>query len=133
MTDIFVNNIYHDNEIINGVAILNHTVLKDLSIIYSGNKLDNLNLLIKSSPKDPFYFFDKFCQFNTFFQYDPTLGLSLKFTDFQNNDDLALDEYLVLKEKQWQQQDREKIMRLYHEIKTSNPTKANLVIQDPVK
>ena len=133
MTDIFVNDIVEDNGIIHGLAVLNNTVLKNINLIYSSNKLTDILALIKNPPKEGFYFFDKFCQYVVFVQQQPVLGLSMKFTDFQNNDDLALDEYLVLKEKQWQQQDREKIMQLFHDIKTKSNETGNLIIENQVQ
>jgi hypothetical protein len=131
--DIFVNDIIDDNGVTHGIAVWNKTVLKNINLIYSGNKLTKILSLIENPPKEGFYFFDKFCQYVVFVHQQPVLGLSMKFTDFQNNDDLALDEYLLLKEKQWQQHDREKIMQLFHDIKTKSHDNGNLIIENQVQ
>lgn len=129
MTDIFVNEILEDNGVTHGIAVWDKTVLKNIHILYSGKMLTNILALISNPPKEGLYFFDKFCQYVVFVQQQPILGLTMKFTDYQNNDDLALDEYLILKEKDWQQQDREKIMKLYHEIKTQKHDTAQFVVE----
>lgn len=130
MTDIFVNDIIEDNGVTHGIAVLDKTVLKNIKIVYSGKMLATILALINTPPQEGLYFFDKFCQYVVYFQQQPDLGLTMKLTDYQNNDDLALDEYLVLKQKDWLQQDREKIMELFHEIKTQKHDTAQFVV-DP--
>lgn len=129
MTDIFVNEIIKDNGVTYGIAVWDKTVLKNINIIYSGAMLTNILSLLNNPPSEGLYFFDRFCQYVVFVQQEPYYGLTMKFTDYQNNDNLALDEYLKLKQKDWLQRDREKIMELYHEIKTQKHDTAQFVVE----
>jgi hypothetical protein len=51
----------------------------------------------------------------------------MKFMDFQNNDDIALDEYNILKENNWKSEDLQRIMEYYTEVKESKLNNAILV------
>lgn len=132
MKELFVNTITEDhNGIIHGIAASDKNVIKCLHTIY-GDKTVVLLVKIKEAPNEAFYFFDKFCQFIIYFQYFPSLGLSMKFTDLENNYDLALDEYLDLLKMEWKKEDRDKITQLFEEIKKSHLEKATLIIEDPI-
>jgi hypothetical protein len=56
----------------------------------------------------------------------------MKISDFHNDLDLALDEYLALSEKGWNKEDRDKIMKIFQEIKENNTEIAELVVKDPI-
>jgi hypothetical protein len=131
MKEIYVNNIYKQDNILNGVAVRDKTVWKNLKNIYSDTVYKILETKINHRP-EPFYSFDNYFQFVIFIQFEPELGLSMKFIDFDNNTDNALDEYNNLKANGWTKEQIEKIMKLFLEIKESNKEKAVLIIEDDV-
>lgn len=131
MKPIYVNNTYTQDNLFNGVAVLDKTVWKNLKNIYPDHIYQALKQKVNSG-KEPFYSYDKYCQFVIYLQYQPVLGLSLKFIDFYNNTDYALDEYNLLKEIGWTAPEIEKIMKLFTEIKENNPEKGEFIIEDQV-
>ena len=131
MKEIYVNTVYEQDNIINGVAVHDHTVWKNLRNIYSDIVFKVLETKIKLQP-EPFHSFDKYCQFVTYIEFVPDLGLSMKFIDFENDTDKALEEYTILKTKSWTKEQIEKIMNLHIEIKETNSEIATLIIEDEV-
>ena len=131
MKEIFVNTIYEQDNIVYGVAVHDHTVWKNLETIYSEIVFKVLETKIKFQP-EPFYSFDKYCQFVTYINFVPDLGLSMKFIDFENDTDKALEEYTILKTKSWTKEQIQKIMKLHIEIKETNSEIAILIIEDEV-
>lgn len=117
MIKIPVNHIYEQDGVINGICALNETVVDTLKIIYPTKDRAILNEVAKR-PNESSYFLDKFCQFIVKFQYEPKAGYSLKFIDFNGDMDIALDEYLILQDKGWEKQDRDRIMELFSQIKS---------------
>jgi hypothetical protein len=131
MKPIYVNHIIEQNGITHGIAALDKTVLEDIDLIYTGKMLQVVKQLISTVTAEPFYFFDRFCQFVIYLQYQPVLGLSLKVSDYHNDVNAALDEYNILSANQWQKKDRDKILQLFQEIQKSNEV-AEMIIKDPV-
>ncbi|NII25473.1 hypothetical protein HB364_10295 [Pseudoflavitalea sp. X16] len=132
MKKIFINYIHTDNGVDHGIAALNKTVIENMPIVFSPTVENNLKVIISNNPGQSFYSFTRFCQYVMYFQYQPGLGITLKFSDFKNDIDLALDEYSTLGGKQWKKEDRDKIMKIFEDIR-NNPTElAEFVIKDPV-
>ena len=131
MKPIYVNNTYTQDNLFNGVAVFDKTVWKNLKNIYPDHIYQALKQKVNSG-EEPFYSYDKYCQFVIYLQYQPVLGLSLKFIDFDNNIDYALDEYNLLKKTGWTNQEIEKIMKLFTEIKESNTETGEFIIEDQV-
>jgi hypothetical protein len=130
MENIFVNKILEENNVIRGIAVWDDTILKNIHILFKGDKvLQHILNLINNPPEEGFHFYDKFCQFIVSVERHPNLGLIMEFMDYQDNDDTALDSYLTMKEKEWPQKEREDIMELYHHIKTQNHSNAQLVLE----
>ena len=131
MKEIYVNAIYEQDNLINAVAVHDTTVLKNLKNIYSDIGYNVLQEKIKLQP-ETFYSFDKYCQFVTFIQFIPKFGLSMKFINFENETDKALDEYNVLKANGWTKEQTEKILKIHIEIKETNSETAVLIIEHEV-
>jgi len=132
--EIYVDDIIEDNGLIRAVAIDHKTVIKNLEVMLGEMKMRGLLTGIKNRANEPSYFVTQFHQFVVYFQYDPNpnLGMHIEFMDFQNDDDIALDRYLVFKEKNWDEVARLKVMESYHQIKQNNPARVNLVLTNPL-
>jgi hypothetical protein len=129
MQSIYVNKIIENNGITHGIAVSDRTVTKTIDNIFTDNVLAYFRHLLTNPPLQPFYTFDNFCQFVVYLQYYPTLGWTIKFSNFNNNIDLAFEEYVELRNKGWTQSDRDKIMEMFNEIKDNTET-AYFVIDD---
>lgn len=127
MIEILVDKIVTQNGATFGISTKDTTIKSNLSLIFDELDLYIFNATIKNNQKEGFHTFETFQQFIVYINYEPILGISIQFIDFNNEDDIALDEYLILKEKKWIQSDREKIMQLYSEIKETNNNFSKLV------
>lgn len=128
MKELFVNQIVEQGGVTHGIIGEDRLVKKNLYAIYSKEKVAKL-LVIFSDPINDSYFFDRFCQYIIYVQYQPTIGLSMKISDFKDDIDLALDEYRKLQIKGWAQADIDKIMKLVQEIGKNKKDWAKLIIQ----
>lgn len=129
--NLYANQIIIEKGVKHGIAGLDQTVMDNLQILYAPNKVNSLLDIFTKSPKGA-YFFDRYCQFLIFAQFQPGLGYSMKISDFHNDLDLALDEYSALTEKGWNKEDRDKIMKIFQDIKDNNTEIAELVVKDPI-
>ena len=130
--EIFINHLENEGVIQHGIAALDKTVEENLNIIFNNNQtLSGIKQLIKTSNL-PFYTFTRFCQFVVYIQFEPVLGLSMKLTDFKNNTDAALEYYNDLMDNNWNKSDRDKILKIFSDIKKDKENTAKLVIKDPV-
>jgi hypothetical protein len=105
-----------DNGVLHHIVVDDREVIKNLAVIYPGEKGEAIRRLIKNSPKEGFHFIDRFHQFVILFMFDPQVGLSMKISDFKGNVDLGLDEYRILMDNDWDQEDINKIMQIIVEI-----------------
>lgn len=128
---IYVNEIIHEGIITHGIVVLKSTIYEDIDIIYKGKIKDFLISMIKNS-KEAFYSFDRFCQYVIYLQFQPILGLSIKISDFKNDTDAALDEYMSLRIKDWLKKDTDIIMKIFQEIKNDKTNTARMVIKDTI-
>ena len=134
MPTIFVNHTREENEVIHGIAVWEHTVKKDLEIMYSGKgfTLKNIEFLKQNPPHpDGFHFISRYFQFVVLYQYNTTTGSSLQFSDYQNDLDKALEEYTLLLKMGWREEDRNNIMKIFQEIE-NDPKKeiATMIVED---
>lgn len=130
--EIYINHIEKEGETIHGIAAWDKTVEENLSIIFRNDKvLEGIRYLIKNSAQ-PFYTFTRFCQFIIYIQFQPTLGLSMKLTDFNNNIDSALEYYSDLKNKEWKKEDIDKILTIFQDIQNDRKNIAKMVIKDAI-
>jgi hypothetical protein len=131
MKQIFVNQIYEDKGITHGIVGSNKTTLENIKIIFTGEKFKIISQLLSRPPLEGFHTVDRFCQYIVLTQLHPQQGLSMKISDFHNDLDSALDEYNELIEKDWEKKTRDKIMRLFQDIK-SNPKELAEMIVVPI-
>jgi len=113
---LFANLIVDDGRYRIGIVGLDKTVLGNIRIMYGeslGKKM--LHLLTTSDPNGG-YHIDRFCQLVIFIQYQPSLGFSMKISDFGGNINFALDEYIELQKNEWSIEDTNKIMSLFQNI-----------------
>lgn len=62
MKKIFVNEIIDNGTTVQGLAVLNHTVLTALKDMYERTHLDKIMFLAQQAGQ-PIYFFDRYCQY----------------------------------------------------------------------
>jgi hypothetical protein len=127
MEKLFVNEVVKENGVTHGIVGSGKTTLDNIKIIFKGNRFDAISTLIENPPAEGFNSFDRFCQFIVLTQFHPTFGLSMKISDFHNDMDAALDEYNVLKGKELEKETRDKLMRLFLEIKDHPKERAELI------
>lgn len=130
MKELYVNAIHEENGITHGLVGFTNDVKKNLRTIYGNKKFEAMEKAFFS--KGAAYFFDRFCQYIVFVQYDPNQGYSMKISDFHKNVDSALDEYRDLQKSQWNQKDIDKIMKLFNEIErmTNRSELATMVLRN---
>ena len=121
MKEVHVNEIREENGITHGLAVSTKTALKNIPIVLSGKVLEVVSELVKHPPKEGFGSLIRFCQYIVLIRMDPILGFSMQLSDFHNNLDAALDEYNALKLNNWDKEQRDKIMKLFQDIR-NNPT-----------
>jgi hypothetical protein len=131
MKQIYVNKIYDDNGVTHGAAGADKTAIKNIPIVFAEPYFKIITTLLSNPPAEGFHTIDRYCQYIVLTELNPLLGLSMKVSDFHNNLDAALDEYTELKGKEWSQQARDKIMKLFTEIK-DNPTDIAEMIIEPI-
>jgi hypothetical protein len=128
MKTLFVTEIVEQNGVSHGIVGQDSLVKKNMYLIYPKSMVDRL-MAIFSHQTEASYFFDRFCQYVIYIQYQPGIGLSMKISDYKGNADLALDEYRILQEKGWNQADIEKIMKIFQEIGKNKKDWARIIVQ----
>lgn len=128
MKELFVNEIIEQIGVTHGIVGEDRLVKKNLYAIYPKDKVEKI-MTIFSHPTDASYFFDGFCQYVIYVQYQPGIGLSMKISDYKGDIDLALDEYRKLQEKGWNQADIDKIMKIFQQISKNKKDWAKLTVQ----
>lgn len=130
MIEIFVNTILERNGVINGISVLEQTTLDNLIQVHGERKLYAWLQEINKRPGEDSYSFDRYCQYVVYSQFRWELRWTIKFMDFGNMD-IALDEYISLTEKGWEQKDKDKIMILYQQIQETPQDVGELIVKDP--
>ena len=130
MLEFLVNRIVEIDKITHGVVMENELVIHNFSLVYCLKKTNGL-LFKKKKKNENCYLISRFGDYIGFLRYQVDLGFSLKLTDFENNFDSALDEYLELQRKDWKNEDIIKYLQIAKEIeKESKPSK--MTISNPL-
>jgi hypothetical protein len=122
-----VDKIYEQDGIFHAASVFDSTVNEDLNIILNVFQVIEVVNRMKLQPKTDFYFLTRASQFVVFFQYQNGLGMSMKFTDYKNNLDTALDEYNILGLTDWETKDKVRIMQIFQDIKDNPMPEAELI------
>ena len=117
--ELKVNKIIEEENVIHGIAVYDDIVLDNFEKVYGKEKANKIKYLADQNSQD-FYLIERFFQYVGFLQFQVGIGLSLKLSDFKNNMDNVLDEYLKLESKDWNAAEREKYAKIYHEIFSDN-------------
>ncbi|HJV20823.1 MAG TPA: hypothetical protein VJ552_13145 [Sediminibacterium sp.] len=136
MKKIFVNEIIDNGTTVQGLAVLNHTVLTALKDMYERTHLDKIMFLAQQAGQ-PIYFFDRYCQYIVFVQIS-IIGVgfegALSMIDCKGDYDTALDQYLEYQKNGWDVGDRTKFMQKFEEIiNDKSGIQAELVVKDAVR
>lgn len=129
---IFVNEIIEkENGGKMGVIVWDDTIIEDIPILFDDKTERGLKHVIQNKMQpEGFYLFSRFYQFIVLFKWNPIMGISISLTDYGNDIDSALDEYLELEEKKWTVEDRNTIMRIFEEIRNDKSgEKAEMIIK----
>ena len=130
MIEFLVNRIIEVDNITHGVVLENELVVYNFNMVYGKNKTISLLTEIEKQNQNC-YVISRFEDYIGFLNYQIGLGFSLKLTDFENNFDTALDEYLSLQKKEWKNEDIMKYLKLAKEIENeSQPSK--MTISNPL-
>lgn len=130
MIEFLVNRIIEVDNITHGLVLENELVVYNFNIIYGENKTISLLTEIEKQNQNC-YVINRFGDYVGFLNYQIDLGFSLKLTDFENNFDTALDEYLSLQKKEWKNEDIIKYLKIAKEIENeSQPSK--MTISNPL-
>jgi len=136
MTEIFVNELSKTDKKLNGYAVLNHTVLDDLKLMYDKIHLDNIFETAITQGNRSGYFFDSYYQYVIFVQFSIKQGYgfqgAISFLNCFGDVDVALDEYNEYKIKGWELEDRERFMKCFQKA-ASSTEKATLKIKDKLQ
>jgi hypothetical protein len=116
MLEFLVNRIIKVDEITHGITLENELVINNFSLVYGQKKTNGLLLSIEQQ-KQNCYLISRFGDYVGYFSFNADLGFSLKLTDFENNFDKALDEYLELQKNNWKDEDILKYLKIADEIK----------------
>lgn len=127
MIDFLVNKIEEVDGLTTGIVTDNLLVIHNLNLIYGEHKTINILAEIERLNQNC-YSISRFGDYVGFLNYQLDLGFSLKLTDFDNNFDKALDEYLNLINKDWKKEDTIKYLKIAKEIEAeSQPSKMTIL------
>ena len=132
MIQIFVNEIIEKaNGGRTGLVVSNDTIAEDMPILYDEKVQQGIKHFIQNPPNpEGFHMFSKFCQLIVLFKWDTKIGASITLTDYDNNVDNALDEYLKLAQKEWAIEDRNTIMEIFEEVRNDKSgERAEMIIR----
>jgi hypothetical protein len=115
MKEIKVNQIDIDRGVTHGIIVTPDLIAKALKLIFGEEKMTNILILPRVMP-DGFHLIEKFHQYVVYVEYRPPIGFSIKVSDFGNNINNVLDEFLELEAKNWESEDITKYVRLVDEI-----------------
>jgi len=130
MIEFLVNRIVDIDNVKHGIAMENELVIHNFNLVYGSEMTQKLLVYLERENKNQ-YLINRFGDYVGFLNYQVDLGFSLKLTDFENNFDKALDEYLELQKKSWKEEDIIKYLKIAKEIeKVSQPSK--MTISNPL-
>jgi hypothetical protein len=126
MLEFLVNRIGVIDNITHGMVLEDELVIHNFSLVYGLKKTNALLFSIRQRNENC-YLISRFGDYVGFLRYQVDLGFSLTLTDFENNFDNVLDEYLELQRKEWKNEDIIKYLEIAKEIeKESQPSKMNI-------
>ncbi len=131
MLEFFVNKIEEENNVTHGDVAENSLVLENFATIYGIGKANGLMALAEKN-KANFYLIERFGNYVGFIQYKTELGFLMRLSDFGDNIDNVLDEYLELEAKNWKIEERVKYVRIAKEIMDNKPEVSKLTIVNPI-
>lgn len=130
MIEFLVNRIVDLDNVKHGIVMENDLVVHNFQLVYGTEITQKLLIYLERENKNQ-YLIKRFGDYVGFLNYKVDLGFSLKLTDFENNFDKALDEYLELQKKSWKDEDVIKYLKIAKEIeKESQPSK--MTISNPL-
>ena len=130
MIEFLVNRIVDIDNVKHGIAMENELVIHNFNLVYGSEMTQKLLMFLERENKNQ-YLINRFGDYVGFLNYQVGLGFSLKLTDFENNFDKALDEYLELQKKSWKEEDIIKYLKITKEIENeSQPSK--MTISNPL-
>lgn len=130
MIEFLVNRIVDIDNVTHGIAMENELVIHNFNLVYGSEMTQKLLMFLERENKNQ-YLINRFGDYVGFLNYQVGLGFSLKLTDFENNFDKALDEYLELQKKSWKEEDIIKYLKITKEIENeSQPSK--MTISNPL-
>ena len=126
MIDFKVNRIVTIDNVKHGIVTNSFLVIENFKLVYGFDKTVNLLKTIEDK-KQNCYLICRLGDYVGFLNYQIDLGFSLKLTDFENDFDSALDEYLDLQKKDWKEEDILKYLKIAKEIENeSHPSKMTI-------
>ncbi|WP_337965614.1 hypothetical protein [uncultured Flavobacterium sp.] len=129
MLDFKVNRIITTDNVKHGIVTNSIQVVENFKLVYGFNKTVSLLKTIEDK-KQNCYLICRLGDYVGFLNYQTDFGFSLKLTDFENDFDSALDEYLDLQKKDWKEEDIIKYLKIAKEIENeSQPSK--MIISNP--
>lgn len=129
MLEFLVNRIVETNNITHGVVTENELVIHNFSLVYGLKKTKGLLFSIQQKNENC-YLISRFGDYVGYLRYQVDLGFSLKLSDFENNFNNALDEYLELQRKEWKNEDIIKYLQIAKEIEKES-RKSKMTISNP--
>ena len=130
MIEFLVNRIVDIDNVKHGIAMENELVIHNYNLAYGSEMTQKLLVYLERENKNQ-YLINRFGDYVGFLNYQVGLGFSLKLTDFENNFDKALDEFLELQKENWKEEDIIKYLKIAKEIeKESQPSK--MTISNPL-
>lgn len=127
MIEFIVNETYKEGNATHSMVLEDELVIFNLKLVYGMQKTEILINSIKEKNENC-YFISRFGNFIGFFRFQTDNGFSLKLTDFKNNFDTALDEYLELQKKDWKNEDIIKYLQIAKEIEKSNQPSKTIIL-----
>ena len=126
MKTFMVNEIITNNNVLHGIVVDQKLVFKNFETM-SGKKMAEVIFLEIKQNKN-FYFIERFCQYVVYVQFRVGLGISMKFSDFGDNIDNVLDQYLKLEAKNWDRKDTLKYVETVQQIIDNKNEIAEMVV-----
>ena len=128
---VYVNYIYSEGKIDHGIAATENCIEKNFKKIFTPKDREVLIPMFKEV-RENFYFFNRFCQYVVYTQFQIDIGFTMKFTDYKSDLDTAIDEFKLLQENQWEESDIAKIMKIFDEIQLYKGNTCKMILE-PIK
>ncbi len=133
MKTVYANDVWHgDHEVVRGLIVVPKTIDENMQILFDDKDRSIIEFAMtheKTRQDGGFHLFKRFCQFVVYFGYDDTevligdslmkIGISIEVMYFGTSDNVndVFDYMLKLRNAGWEEQSREEITKIAHEIK----------------